>query len=83
METRSTRRMSWDWIYGRNAIREALTSGARVTRILVARSAHGLPIDQIGYILSMSENNAWVSLHRARERFRKVYARRFGREQEL
>jgi 23S rRNA (guanosine2251-2'-O)-methyltransferase len=47
METRSTGRMSWDWIYGRNAIREALTSGAPVTRILVARSAHGLPIDQI------------------------------------
>jgi 23S rRNA (guanosine2251-2'-O)-methyltransferase len=39
--------MSWDWIYGRNAIREALSSGAPVTRVLVARSAHGVPIDQI------------------------------------
>jgi 23S rRNA (guanosine2251-2'-O)-methyltransferase len=39
--------MSWDWIYGRNAIREALISGAPVTRILVSRSAHGVPIDQI------------------------------------
>jgi 23S rRNA (guanosine2251-2'-O)-methyltransferase len=39
--------MSWDWIYGRNAIREALISGAPVTRILVSRNAHGVPIDQI------------------------------------
>ena len=39
--------MSWDWIYGRNAIREALLSGAPVTRILVSRNAHGAPIDQI------------------------------------
>ena len=39
--------MSWDWIYGRNAIREALLSGAPLTRILVSRSAHGLPIEEI------------------------------------
>ncbi|MFN0074662.1 MAG: 23S rRNA (guanosine(2251)-2'-O)-methyltransferase RlmB [Chloroflexota bacterium] len=39
--------MSFDWIYGRNAIREALTSGAPVTRVLVSRSAHGVPIDEI------------------------------------
>ncbi len=51
--------------------------------LLILWELEGLPIDQIGYILAMSENNAWVSLHRARARFRKVYARRFGREQEL
>lgn len=42
--------MSWDWIYGRNAIREALTSGAPVTRVLVSRAAHGAPIDEIVHL---------------------------------
>jgi RNA polymerase sigma-70 factor (ECF subfamily) len=51
--------------------------------LLIMFELEGLPITHIMTILSISENNAWVSLHRARARFRKIYARRFGREQEL
>jgi len=51
--------------------------------LLIMFELEGLPIGQITDVLGISENNAWVSLHRARERFRKIYARRFGREQEL
>ena len=52
--------MSWDWIYGRNAIREALSSGAPVTRVLVSRNAHGVPIDQI--VQLAREHNVDVEL---------------------
>ncbi|HEX3247658.1 MAG TPA: 23S rRNA (guanosine(2251)-2'-O)-methyltransferase RlmB [Chloroflexota bacterium] len=52
--------MSWDWIYGRNAIREALMSGAPVNRVLVSRSAHGVPIDQI--VQLAREHNVDVEL---------------------
>lgn len=51
--------------------------------LLIMFELEGLPIEEITYVLSISEDNAWVSLHRARARFRKIYARRFGREQEL
>jgi RNA polymerase sigma-70 factor, ECF subfamily len=51
--------------------------------LLIMFELEGIPIEQIMNVLSISESNAWVSLHRARERFRKIYARRFGREQEL
>jgi RNA polymerase sigma-70 factor (ECF subfamily) len=49
--------------------------------LLILFELEGLPIEQIQYVLSISEDNAWVSLHRARTRFRKIYARRFGREE--
>lgn len=51
--------------------------------LIIMFELEGLPIEQIQYVLSLSESNAWVSLHRARARFRKIYARRFGREQEI
>lgn len=51
--------------------------------LLILFEIEGLPIAQIMEVLSISEDNAWVSLHRARARFRKVYVKRFGREQEL
>ena len=51
--------------------------------LLIMFELEGLPIGQITDVLGISESNAWVSLHRARGRFRKIYARRFGREQEL
>src|SRR5262245_56550879 len=48
--------------------------------LLIMFELEGLPIDQITAVLSISEDNAWVSLHRARARFRKSYSKRFGRE---
>jgi len=48
--------------------------------LLIMFELEGLPIDQIMAVLSISEDNAWVSLHRARARFRKAYVKRFGRE---
>ena len=48
--------------------------------LLIMFELEGLPIDQITAVLSISEDNAWVSLHRARARFRKAYSKRFGRE---
>ena len=48
--------------------------------LLIMFELEGLPIDQIMAVLSISEDNAWVSLHRARARFRKAYLKRFGRE---
>jgi RNA polymerase sigma-70 factor, ECF subfamily len=48
--------------------------------LLIMFELEGLPIDQIMTVLSISEDNAWVSLHRARARFRKAYLKRFGRE---
>ncbi len=51
--------------------------------LLIMFELEGLPIKQIAGVLAISESNAWVSLHRARARFRKIYARRYGREQEL
>jgi RNA polymerase sigma-70 factor (ECF subfamily) len=50
--------------------------------LLIMYELEGLPIEQVMYVLSISEDNAWVSLHRARARFRKIYARRFHQEQE-
>lgn len=50
--------------------------------LLIMFELEGLPINEIRYVLSLSEGNAWVSLHRARARFRRIYARRFAREQE-
>jgi len=48
--------------------------------LLILFELEGLPIDQITAVLSIREDNAWVSLHRARARFRKAYSKRFGRE---
>ena len=50
--------------------------------LLIMFELEGLPIDDIMTVLGISEDNAWVSLHRARARFRKVYSKRFGRELE-
>jgi RNA polymerase sigma-70 factor, ECF subfamily len=46
--------------------------------LLIMFELEGIPIERIMSILSISESNAWVSLHRARARFRKIYARRYG-----
>ena len=51
--------------------------------LLIMFELEGLPIDDIMTVFSISEDNAWVSLHRARARFRKAYSKRFGRELEL
>jgi DNA-directed RNA polymerase specialized sigma24 family protein len=48
--------------------------------LLIMFELEGLPIHQIMDVFSITENNAWVSLHRARARFRKAYSKRFGRE---
>lgn len=48
--------------------------------LLIMFELEGLPVDQIMEVLSISEDNVWVSLHRARARFRKAYSKRFGRE---
>jgi RNA polymerase sigma-70 factor (ECF subfamily) len=48
--------------------------------LLIMFELEGLPIDEIMTVLAISEDNAWVSLHRARARFRKFYSKRFGRE---
>lgn len=50
--------------------------------LLILFEIEGLPVAQIREILSISEDNVWVSLHRARARFRKVYSRRFKREED-
>lgn len=63
------------------AILDQLLERDRV--LLIMFELEGLPITQIAGVLEISESNAWVSLHRARARFRKIYARRYGREQEL
>jgi RNA polymerase sigma-70 factor, ECF subfamily len=63
------------------AILEQLSERDRL--LLIMFELEGLPIEQIAEVLAISENNACVSLHRARARFRKIYARRYGREQEL
>ncbi len=46
--------------------------------LLILFEIEGLPVLQIADILSISEANVWVSLHRARSRFRKLYEKRFG-----
>ena len=48
--------------------------------LIILFEIEGLPVSQIMAVLGISEDNAWVSLHRARARFRKGYAKRFGRE---
>jgi len=48
--------------------------------LIIMFELEGMPIEQIMAVLSISEDNAWVSLHRARARFRKAYLKRFGRE---
>jgi RNA polymerase sigma-70 factor (ECF subfamily) len=50
--------------------------------LLILFEIEGLPVTTIMEVLEISEDNAWVSLHRARARFRKVYTKRFGRERE-
>jgi RNA polymerase sigma-70 factor, ECF subfamily len=47
--------------------------------LLILFELEGLPVAQIMAVLGISEDNVWVSLHRARLRFRKAYSRRFGR----
>jgi RNA polymerase sigma-70 factor (ECF subfamily) len=49
--------------------------------LLIMYELEGLPIEQAAHVFSITEANAWVSLHRARARFRKIYARRFRQEQ--
>jgi RNA polymerase sigma-70 factor (ECF subfamily) len=51
--------------------------------LLIMFELEGLPIDDVMAVLGISEDNAWVSLHRARSRFRKAYSKRFGRDLEL
>jgi RNA polymerase sigma-70 factor (ECF subfamily) len=60
------------------AVLDALSERDRA--LLIMFELEGLPIDQVMAVLSISEDNAWVSLHRARARFRKSYSKRFGRE---
>jgi RNA polymerase sigma-70 factor (ECF subfamily) len=48
--------------------------------LLILFELEGLPISEIRAVLSINEDNAWVSLHRARARFRKAYSKRFGRD---
>jgi RNA polymerase sigma-70 factor (ECF subfamily) len=50
--------------------------------LLILFEIEGMPVSQIMDVLAISEDNVWVSLHRARARFRKIYSRRFGRERE-
>ncbi len=47
--------------------------------LLIMFEIEGLPVASIGEVLSMSEENVYVSLHRARARFRKVHSKRYGR----
>jgi RNA polymerase sigma-70 factor (ECF subfamily) len=49
--------------------------------LLILFELEAMPIRQLMAVLEISEDNAWVSLHRARARFRKAYFKRFGREQ--
>jgi RNA polymerase sigma-70 factor (ECF subfamily) len=63
------------------AILEQLSERDRT--LLILFELEGMPIGQLMEVLGISENNAWVSLHRARARFRKAYSKRFGREQEV
>jgi RNA polymerase sigma-70 factor (ECF subfamily) len=51
--------------------------------MLIMFELEGLPIHDIMAVLSITENNAWVGLHRARARFRKAYSKRFRRELEV
>jgi DNA-directed RNA polymerase specialized sigma24 family protein len=48
--------------------------------LLILFELEGLSGERIAEVLSISEDNVWVSLHRARIRFRKVYSKRFARE---
>jgi RNA polymerase sigma-70 factor (ECF subfamily) len=48
--------------------------------LLISFELEGLPASQLSAALGMSEENVWVSLHRARARFRKAYWKRFGRQ---
>jgi RNA polymerase sigma-70 factor (ECF subfamily) len=48
--------------------------------LLIMFELEGLPVDHIMAVFSISHDNVWVSLHRARARFRKVYSKRFGRD---
>jgi RNA polymerase sigma-70 factor (ECF subfamily) len=50
--------------------------------LLIMFELEGLPVDDIMTVFGISEDNAWVSLHRARSRFRNAYSKRFGRELE-
>ncbi len=60
------------------AVMDDLTERDRT--LLIMFELEGLPIDEIMAVLSITEDNAWVSLHRARARFRNAYSKRFGRE---
>ena len=62
------------------AVLEELSERDRT--LIIMYELEGLPIEQVSYVLSISEDNAWVGLHRARARFRKIYARRYRPEQE-
>lgn len=46
--------------------------------LLILFELEGLPVSQIAAVLSLTEGNVWVALHRARARFRKVYQTRFA-----
>jgi len=48
--------------------------------LLILFELEGLSGERIAEVLSISEDNVWVSLHRARIRFRKVVSKRFARE---
>ena len=47
--------------------------------LLILFELEGMPAQQMMAVLGMAEQNLWVSLHRARSRFRKAYWKRFGR----
>jgi 23S rRNA (guanosine2251-2'-O)-methyltransferase len=44
--------MSPEWIGGRNAIREALLTGVPLEKLIIARGAHGTPIDELRLLAS-------------------------------
>jgi RNA polymerase sigma factor (sigma-70 family) len=46
--------------------------------LLILFELEGLSARRIASILETSENSVWVGLHRARERFRSAYLKRFG-----
>lgn len=60
------------------AVLEQLSERDRA--LLISFELEGLPIAEIAAIFSVTENNVAVSLHRARERFRAQFKRKFPQE---
>jgi len=60
------------------AVLEKLSERDRT--LLISFELEGLPASELTVALGISETNLWVSLHRARTRFRNAYWKRFGRQ---